>query len=66
MHPSIEFMSTYTNPDNIKESWPRDIVKESENLSGQQSEEGSQMKVEGEYMGKRDEMILEVAQKESK
>src|SRR3989337_3015860 len=54
----------YTNPDNIKESWPRDIVKESENVSGQQSEEGSQMKVEGEYMGKRDEMILEVAQKE--
>ena len=54
----------YTNPDNIKESWPRDIVKESENLSGQQSEEGSQMKVEGEYMGKRDEMLLEVAQKE--
>jgi uncharacterized protein YndB with AHSA1/START domain len=28
----------YTNPDNIKESWPRDIVKESENLSGQKSE----------------------------
>ena len=25
----------YTNPDNIKESWPRDVVKESENLSGQ-------------------------------
>ncbi|HKO66126.1 MAG TPA: SRPBCC family protein [Candidatus Nitrosocosmicus sp.] len=54
----------YTNPDNIKESWPRDIVKESENLSGQKSEEGSEMKVEGEYMGKKDEMILEVAQKE--
>ena len=54
----------YTNPDNIKESWPRDIVKASENLSGQKSEEGSEMKVEGEYMGKRDEMILEVAQKE--
>ncbi len=54
----------YTNPDNIKESWPRDIVKESENLSGQKSEEGFEMKVEGEYMGKRDEMILEVAQKE--
>jgi hypothetical protein len=35
----------YTNPDNIQESWPRDIVKESENVSGQQSEEGSQMKV---------------------
>ena len=30
----------YTNPDNIKESWPRDIVKESENVSGQKSEEG--------------------------
>jgi ligand-binding SRPBCC domain-containing protein len=54
----------YTNPDNIKESWPKDIVKESENVSGQKSEEGSEMKVEGEYMGKRDEMILEVAQKE--
>jgi uncharacterized protein YndB with AHSA1/START domain len=23
----------YTNPDNIKESWPRDILKESENVS---------------------------------
>lgn len=54
----------YTNPYNIKESWPRDIVKESENVSGQKSEEGSQMKVEGEYMGKRDEMLLEVTQKE--
>jgi ligand-binding SRPBCC domain-containing protein len=54
----------YTNPDNIKESWPRDIIKESENVSGQKSEEGSEMKVEGEYMGKRDEMLLEVAQKE--
>ncbi|HSA75669.1 MAG TPA: SRPBCC family protein [Candidatus Nitrosocosmicus sp.] len=54
----------YTNPDNIKESWPRDIVKESENVSGQKSEEGSEMKVKGEYMGKKDEMILEVVQKE--
>jgi len=25
----------YANPDNIKESWPRNIVKESENISGQ-------------------------------
>jgi ligand-binding SRPBCC domain-containing protein len=24
----------YTNPDNIQEAWPRDIVKESENVSG--------------------------------
>jgi ligand-binding SRPBCC domain-containing protein len=54
----------YTNPDNIKESWPLDIVKESENVSGQKSEEGSEMKVTGEYMGKRDEMILEVVEKE--
>jgi ligand-binding SRPBCC domain-containing protein len=40
----------YTNPDNIKQAWPQDIVKESE--------------VTGEYMGKRDEMILEVTEKE--
>ena len=25
----------YTNPDNIKQAWPQDIVKESENVSGQ-------------------------------
>jgi ligand-binding SRPBCC domain-containing protein len=54
----------YTNPTNIKESWPRDIVKESENVSGQKSEEGSEMKVKGEYRGKRDEMVLEVVGKE--
>ena len=54
----------YTNPDNIKESWPRDIVKESENVSGQKSQEGSEMKVKGEYMGKQAEMLLEVVQKE--
>jgi ligand-binding SRPBCC domain-containing protein len=54
----------YTNPDNIKEAWPRDIVKESESLSGSKSEEGSEMKVKGQYMGKQEEMILEVADKE--
>jgi ligand-binding SRPBCC domain-containing protein len=54
----------YTNPDNIKQAWPQDIVKESENVSGQKSEEGSEMKVKGEYMGKEDEMILEVTEKE--
>lgn len=54
----------YTNPDNIKESWPRDLVKESQNVSGQKSEEGSEMKVEGQYMGKSEEMILQVTQKE--
>jgi ligand-binding SRPBCC domain-containing protein len=54
----------YTNPDNIKESWPQDIVKGSENVSGQKSEEGSEMKVTGEYMGKEEEMTLEVVKKE--
>ncbi|HSA74615.1 MAG TPA: SRPBCC family protein [Candidatus Nitrosocosmicus sp.] len=62
--PVKQVFEYYTNPDNIKESWPHDIVKESENISGQKSEEGSEMKVEGQYMGKRDEMILEVSQKE--
>ena len=62
--PIEQVFEFYTNPDNIKESWPRDIVKESENVSGQKSEEGSEMKVKGEYMGKSDEMILEVVQKE--
>lgn len=54
----------YTNPDNIKESWPRDVVKESENVSGQKREEGSEIKVKGKYMGKEDEMILAVVDKE--
>ncbi len=54
----------YTNPDNIKQAWPQDIVKESENISGQKSEEGSEMKVTGEYMGREDEMKLEVIEKE--
>ncbi|HET7642108.1 MAG TPA: SRPBCC family protein [Nitrososphaeraceae archaeon] len=54
----------YTNPDNIKQAWPRDIVKESESLSSTKNEEGSEMKVKGEYMGREDEMILEVTNKE--
>ncbi len=55
----------YTNPDNIKQVWPQDIVKESESLSGSnKNEEGSEMKVKGEYMGREDEMILEVTEKE--
>ena len=54
----------YTNPDNIKEAWPQDIVKESESLSGSKNEEGSEMKVKGEFMGREDEMILEVSDKE--
>ena len=54
----------YTNPDNIKKAWPQDNVKESESLSGSKNEEGSEMKVKGEFMGKEDEMILEVSDKE--
>lgn len=54
----------YTNPDNIKKAWPQDIVKESESLAGSKNEEGSEMKVKGEFMGKEDEMILEVSDKE--
>ena len=54
----------YTNPDNIKEAWPRDVVKESETVSGSKGEEGSEIKVEGEYMGKKEEMILQVVDME--
>ena len=54
----------YTNPDNIQEAWPQDIVKESENVSGSKSEEGSKMRVKGQYMGKEDEMKLQVVDKE--
>jgi len=54
----------YTNPDNIKKAWPQDIVKESESLSGSKNEEGSEMKVKGEYMGREEEMTLEVIEKE--
>ncbi|HET8793648.1 MAG TPA: SRPBCC domain-containing protein [Nitrososphaeraceae archaeon] len=54
----------YTNPDNIKKAWPQDIVKESKNISGQKSEEGSKMFVKGEHMGQEAEMIVEVTDKE--
>ncbi|MDQ4056631.1 MAG: hypothetical protein M3156_04350 [Thermoproteota archaeon] len=37
----------YTNPNNIQGAWPRDIVKESENVSGSKGEEGSEMRVKG-------------------
>ncbi|MBA2268612.1 MAG: SRPBCC domain-containing protein [Nitrosopumilus sp.] len=62
--PIGEVFKYYTNSDNIKQSWPSDIIKESGNISGQSNEEGAEMKVEGQYMGKREEMIIEVAQKE--
>ncbi len=54
----------YTNPDNIKEAWPRDVVKESEATTDSKNEPGSEMKVKGEYMGRQAEMRLEVAEKE--
>ena len=54
----------YTNPANIKEAWPRDVVKESEATTDSKNEPGSEMKVKGEYMGSREEMRLEVVDKE--
>ncbi|HEY7778131.1 MAG TPA: SRPBCC family protein [Nitrososphaeraceae archaeon] len=54
----------YTNADNIKNAWPQDIVKESESLSTAKNEEGSEMKVKGEYMGREGEMIIEVTEKD--
>jgi ribosome-associated toxin RatA of RatAB toxin-antitoxin module len=54
----------YTNPDNIQEAWPQDIVKESKNVSGSKSEEGSEMRVKGKYMGREEEMKLQVVDKE--
>lgn len=54
----------YTNPNNIQEAWPRDIVKESEDVSGSKNEEGSEMRVKGQYMGKEEEMRLQVVDKE--
>jgi ligand-binding SRPBCC domain-containing protein len=54
----------YTNPDNIQEAWPQDIVKESKNVSGSKSEEGSEMRLKGKYMGREEEMKLQVVDKE--
>lgn len=62
--PVEQVFEYYTNPDNIQKAWPKDIVKESESLSGSKNEEGSEMKVKGEFMGREDEMILEVTEKE--
>ncbi len=54
----------YTDPNNIQEAWPHDIVKESEDISGSKNEEGSEMRVKGQYMGKEEEMRLQVVDKE--
>jgi ligand-binding SRPBCC domain-containing protein len=54
----------YTNPDNIKEAWPRDVVKESEATTSNKNEPGSEMRVAGELMGIWKEMRLQVAEKD--
>lgn len=54
----------YTNPGNVKEAWPRDVVKESESTTTSKNEPGSEMKVKGECMGRQAEMRLEVAEKQ--
>lgn len=43
----------YTNPDNIQDAWPHDIVKESEDVSGSKNEEGSEMRVKGHTWDKK-------------
>ncbi len=47
-----------TNADNIQEAWARDIVKESEYVSGSKREEGSEMGVKGEYMGREENVVI--------
>jgi uncharacterized protein YndB with AHSA1/START domain len=54
----------YTNPDNIKQAWPRDVVKESESTGTEKNAEGSEMRIKGEYMGQREEILLQVVEKQ--
>jgi len=54
----------YTDPGNIKKAWPSDIVKDSEDISGTKNEEGTEIKIKGEFMGQEEQMKLEVIQKE--
>ena len=54
----------YTDPNNIQGAWLQDIVKESEDVSGSKNEEGSEMRVKSQYMGKEEEMRLHVVDKE--
>jgi ligand-binding SRPBCC domain-containing protein len=51
-----------TNPDNIKNTWPPDIVKESTTLSGAKGEKGSTFKIKGHYAGKDEEMRMMVTE----
>jgi len=52
-----------TNPDNIKDTWSPDIVKESTTLSGANGERGSTFKIKGHYAGKDEEMRMMVTEK---
>jgi len=62
--PLGEVFEYYTNPEYIKQSWSSNVIKESENISGQSNAEGAELIVKGQYLGKREEMIIEVIQKE--
>jgi uncharacterized protein YndB with AHSA1/START domain len=48
----------YTNPDNIKEAWPRDVVKESESTTSSKNEPGSEMKVKVNIWAARQKCAL--------
>jgi ligand-binding SRPBCC domain-containing protein len=63
--PVEEVYEYYTNPDNIQEAWPQEIVKESKNVSGSKREEGSEMRVKGQYMGREEEIKLQVVDKKT-
>lgn len=54
----------YTDPNNIKEAWPQDVVKESESTTSSKNEPGSEMRVAGKKMGMWQEMRLQVVEKE--
>jgi ligand-binding SRPBCC domain-containing protein len=61
--PVEKVFTYYTDPNNIKESWPSDIVKESSIVSGTRGEKGSVFKVKGQYLGKQEEMRVQVIEK---
>ena len=57
-------MNTTQIQTTLQEAWPKDIVKESKDISESKNEEGSEMRVKGQYMGKEEEMRLQVVDKE--
>jgi ligand-binding SRPBCC domain-containing protein len=52
-----------TNPENIKETWSPEIIKESTVISGTKGEKGSMFKVKGHYSGKDEEMRMMVIER---